>query len=526
MKWRNIVPVLFPVILTLVLPAPAHAGGLDFGISIGTSHFGLSFGYSSYDYPVYGPGWRSSNWSLTFATALDGYGSWIEVGGLGRVWHPWVAADWRPYTYGRWVFTSLGWTWVAYEPWGYFPHHYGSWAMTPYGWVWVPGYTYVPANVTWLSVGGTIGWCATPPYGWSDRYRAFRYGYRRGFAHGYEQGYWNGWDDARYANFVDSQDFTQEDIAPYVRPGDRYVRVSRSQIRRLPNGPDRARIARVEGRPVPRVRIDERQISISGRRVRAVRPHGVTRSIEAYAGTTVRKALAPSVTRRLQVQRTSGRTDAPSWRTRSSGRHRVDIFPSSSRPWHVSHSGRASAVRSPGPTGDNHRQRSLVWGPHDRSTAWKSKSMEIRTIRTARRSGTHTARSFSSSSWERHERTMSESSRTALTQHRVRPFRPGAWKATLRSRRQVSTRSSRFSQDRTPIRQTFGSYRSRRLSASPGRAAHVASMGRVTRLPGRTRSFVSRYAAAPRRSRSLRAVGPRHVTRSSARYHLRHVRRH
>ena len=34
---------------------------------------------------------------------------------------PTVTSSWRPYTWGRWHWTPVGWSWIAYEPWGWLP---------------------------------------------------------------------------------------------------------------------------------------------------------------------------------------------------------------------------------------------------------------------------------------------------------------------------------------------------------------------------------------------------------------------
>ena len=154
----------------LALPAPAEAGGW-FGLHIGTGGVGVSFGFGSWW--AWTDAWASAPTDLNFEVALSGYGEWVWVDGLGRVWRPWVSAAWRPYTNGRWVWTSVGWTWVAYEPWGYLPHHFGNWALTPAGWAWVPGHVYTPASVVWVGNGGMIGWYACPPRGWSHAHRGF-----------------------------------------------------------------------------------------------------------------------------------------------------------------------------------------------------------------------------------------------------------------------------------------------------------------------------------------------------------------
>jgi hypothetical protein len=95
-----------------------------------------------------------------YAADLDDYGTWYHDSDIGYVWQPHVGVDWQPYTNGRWVWTSYGWTWVAYEPWGWAPFHYGRWGFTvSLGWHWIPGRTWGPAWVSWAIGPRYVGWC-------------------------------------------------------------------------------------------------------------------------------------------------------------------------------------------------------------------------------------------------------------------------------------------------------------------------------------------------------------------------------
>jgi len=102
-----------------------------------------------------------------FYTGLSDYGSWVETPEYGYVFIPDRQAqvrDWRPYTYGRWIWTSYGWTWVSEEPFGWATYHYGRWAyIGSYGWAWVPGYTWGPAWVAWRYGDAAIGWAPLYP---------------------------------------------------------------------------------------------------------------------------------------------------------------------------------------------------------------------------------------------------------------------------------------------------------------------------------------------------------------------------
>ena len=101
-----------------------------------------------------------------FDEPLAPYGYWVDDPTYGRVWRPRTTpAEWRPYTYGRWAYTSeYGWVWVSEEPWGWVVYHYGYWVWTSqYGWVWVAGDVWGPSWVEWCSGGGYVGWTPMPP---------------------------------------------------------------------------------------------------------------------------------------------------------------------------------------------------------------------------------------------------------------------------------------------------------------------------------------------------------------------------
>jgi hypothetical protein len=102
----------------------------------------------------------------SYAEDLDEHGSWSQDDEVGYVWRPVVAADWTPYSDGRWVWTAYGWTWCPYESWGWAPFHYGRWGYrAAFGWYWIPGAVWGPAWVSWSYGGGYAGWC---PLGYRD----------------------------------------------------------------------------------------------------------------------------------------------------------------------------------------------------------------------------------------------------------------------------------------------------------------------------------------------------------------------
>jgi FecR protein len=102
-----------------------------------------------------------------YSGELESNGAWRYETTVGYVWQPYVDAGWRPYTRGRWSWTSYGWTWVPSERWGWAPFHYGRWGQSAsFGWYWIPGRSWGPAWVSWASGGDYVGWC---PLGFRDR---------------------------------------------------------------------------------------------------------------------------------------------------------------------------------------------------------------------------------------------------------------------------------------------------------------------------------------------------------------------
>lgn len=304
---------------------PASAGGY---VGLEVSNHGVSFGFGSSNWGIWGSSWNSGTASFGFSAALSGYGEWVRVDGLGRVWRPWVATGWQPYTHGRWVWTSLGWTWVAYEPWGWAPHHYGNWAYSTIGWVWSPGYVYHPGNVIWVSSGAHVGWYPCAPSGWSHYNRGYHHGWHSGYASGrhagYSRGYADGWRDARYATWVPRSRVTAENVSHHAVGHEVATRaVARSQITTMSASPTRAQIERDVGRPVPEARIIERKTTIDGRDVRMVRPEGQERTVERHGAATVQRALNPAARKSVSrgearsVSASSGRTTSRQQRSKA-----------------------------------------------------------------------------------------------------------------------------------------------------------------------------------------------------------------
>ncbi len=299
--------VLVAISLT-ILAAPAR-GGDWFGVQLGPGGFSLSFGSSNW--AVYGSSWSDPGWRIDYHSALSGYGEWVWVDGLGQSWRPWVAPGWRPYTYGRWVWTRLGWTWVAYEPWGYFPHHYGSWALSTYGWVWTPGYQYRPANVVWVGAGGFVGWYACPPAGWSHSRRGWHRGHHHGYASGYDDGYSAGWHDAEHATYTQWRYFGADDLSRHAVSYNaaRNGGWSRAAIRPGAAAPDRDDLDR-RGIVTPRMEIESRMVRLGDRQVELTRPMGAQSVIRRNAEPTLKRALAENA-QRTAISRDRAARTAP-----------------------------------------------------------------------------------------------------------------------------------------------------------------------------------------------------------------------
>ncbi len=111
-------------------------------------------------------------------SALDNYGQWIYVAGLGTVWRPYDENNWQPYYNGQWIWTDQGWMWLSNEPYGWIVYHYGNWDFTEaYGWIWIPNYVWEPARVRWYHSNGYIGWAPMPPPGVTSAAIIYNSGY-------------------------------------------------------------------------------------------------------------------------------------------------------------------------------------------------------------------------------------------------------------------------------------------------------------------------------------------------------------
>jgi hypothetical protein len=392
-RHRNLL-VVGSLLAVTVLAAPAWGGDhLSFHLS---SHgFGLSVGSS--DWWVYGSTWHNPHWSVSYDTALSGYGEWIWVTDLGRVWRPYVDGGWRPFTHGRWVWTYHGWTWVSYEPWGYFPHHYGHWAYSYHGWVWAPGYTYHPARVAWVHWGGYVGWYPSAPRGWSHHHRGYPHGYSHGYRDGYHHGSRHAVHDAEHATYVPWNHLGSNDVSRHA--------VNSAGIRRANPGaasrsatsaPTRRELQRRGADRIPEATLTQRELVIGNRTVTVARPEGMERSVERNARRTVERALDASAIRRAN---TSGNARPRTTAARSeSNQTQLKRETRRSRPQRAASKGRAASapqssraqaereIRRSGPqrTGSESRTRSTpprTRAQTERSTATRKATSQQSKLR-------------------------------------------------------------------------------------------------------------------------------------------------
>jgi len=276
---------------TLFIPQPAQAQG-SFNVAFGNDDFHLSLG--RYDYfgnegfnVGFGAGGPGGYGSLSYHDVLGDYGRFTHYGPLGEVWVPYVASGWRPYTYGRWVWTEYGWTWVAYEPWGYIPHHFGRWAYTSqFGWVWVAGYQWAPAYVDFVYSNDVIGWAPLSPQGFTN------YGYGQGYGHNQGYGYGPSGFNTNVFIFVNERDFGAGNCADYaLGPTSVSQVIAHSRLRRSDRGPERDYIERRIGRRIEVAKVNSQTVRLDGKQVRLVTPVGVENDIRRYAPKVTQRAL-------------------------------------------------------------------------------------------------------------------------------------------------------------------------------------------------------------------------------------------
>ena len=152
--------------------------------------------------------------SIDFRSALDPYGQWRQDPRWGAVWIPARRPrDWRPYTYGHWVYTDeWGWYWVAddaEEDFAWIVYHYGRWLFDlSSGWLWIPNDEWAPAWVDWRYGDNYVGWRPLPPDPVIYEYQ----------------------DDPVYWTFLPSRYLTAPRMRRYFVPAERRAALLRSTV--------------------------------------------------------------------------------------------------------------------------------------------------------------------------------------------------------------------------------------------------------------------------------------------------------
>ncbi|MBI5730995.1 MAG: hypothetical protein HY963_07645 [Ignavibacteriales bacterium] len=166
-----------------------------------------------------------------FYSSLRSYGEWIQLDNDLVVWRPHgIHSRWRPYSEGRWSWTSNGWYWDSYEPFGWATYHYGRWYNDDYyGWIWIPDYDWAPAWVEWRYDDDYIGWAPLPPYA------RFEINFGIHFSIGWHSHY-------SYWNFVNYNRFCDHRLNYYLLNERRIARIFESTRYRTNYYYDRDRI--------------------------------------------------------------------------------------------------------------------------------------------------------------------------------------------------------------------------------------------------------------------------------------------
>lgn len=115
--------------------------------------------------PIATPAQAATSISINvFYDDLAQYGDWVSINNRYVFVPSGIAADWRPYTVGHWVYAErVGWTWVSDEPFGWATFHYGRWGYDDdIGWYWVPGTVWAPAWVSWRRTHDHVVWAPLP----------------------------------------------------------------------------------------------------------------------------------------------------------------------------------------------------------------------------------------------------------------------------------------------------------------------------------------------------------------------------
>ncbi len=184
-----------------------------------------------------------------FFEQLAPYGDWIWTPEHNWVWRPNDAGEnWRPFTFGRWIYTDYGWTCSSYFPWGWAAFHYGSWTFLDHlGWAWVPGTVWYPARVMWRYSDVYVGWAPIMP------------GYSLWFGWAYFPVYYSHWVFIHWDHFCHHhphRHYIHRDDTRDVFRHTYFPRKCRDQVdSNCRRGPSKRKVVKHSKKPVPQHRI-------------------------------------------------------------------------------------------------------------------------------------------------------------------------------------------------------------------------------------------------------------------------------
>jgi hypothetical protein len=426
---------------------------------------------------------------------LGDNGNWVYERPYGNVWVPNVSYydDWRPYSYGRWVwYPVIGWNWVSSESWGWPVYHYGRWNWRfGLGWYWIPRSHWGPAWVHWWWDRDNVGWC---PLTWYNR---------PGYL--YNNRFYDRYEDRWFSAHNRAMTVVRRD----------HLQASDIGRRRL-GASDLDRIGRVELRaqqPSIRPRVDNAQPqAIAARRVLTDRTGGRSQ-VKSLASS---RSLASPRTRpagESQALRTRGRDGSqtqgdrtavarPSIRGDASGNRTIRSYPSQRLSGNRGETGavdsRRGAVASPNRgsetrSGDNTARVTRSQG----QASGSSKTATVREPQRTVKSSPSTARQGSS---DKGERTASATRTVRSGSERSSdPSSGRSQSRTYSSSSSVSRPSSRVSSPSSSVSRPSSSAR----SSSPSYSRPSSSSARSSSQPRGTYSSPSRSgSSSPSRARS------------------------
>ena len=202
-----------------------------------------------------------------FYDELEPHGDWFETPDYGYVYQPTVVVQnrsWRPYTYGKWVCSNLGWTWRSDEPFGWATFHYGRWTLlSGRGWCWVPGSEWAPSWCAWREGGGHVGWAPLPPE--TLAYRGRGWGANVDVELGIASSWFNFVETRFMANPLVGHCFPVSRNASFIRSTRGCTNIQFLQNRIVSGGPSYADIYQRVNKPWPVCRLDLNAVGGIGR---------------------------------------------------------------------------------------------------------------------------------------------------------------------------------------------------------------------------------------------------------------------